>query len=630
MLGVSGVPDDGQGLPAARNGRAPMERPRLAKPRTRKNNTAETSPPSADEAISALAKLQRRLDLARAHLNAEQVRSKAILDNLAHGLSLYDRHAQLVVCNQQFLDIYRLPPAFGRRGTSFRSILEARVLSNTHTGDDGEAYVTHRLGAVHEKRPIGGIHRLNSGQVISMTHQPMADGGWVSTHKDVTEVFNMQAELTHLAYHDALTSLPNRTLYYQRIGRAFDAIAESGGFAVLCLDLDGFKPINDTLGHATGDALLRQFAQRLMQTLGPDDTAARMGGDEFAVLHVGGTAESAMALAGRIELAMQAPFDLDGQVVTVAVGIGIAPADGATTDQLLHSADLALYAAKRERRGGVKLFEPLMDRAVSERRRLEEDLRRALEHGEFELFYQPILNLASRQFSGFEALLRWRHPEHGLVSPGDFIPVAEDIGLIVPIGEWVIREAFAEAARWPAELRVAVNVSSIQLRRGNLVATVMNALAASGIAHGRVEVEITESVFLESSEQSLDTLRQLRALGVRVALDDFGTGYSALGYLLAFPFDKIKIDGTFVRALNNAEGAQTIVSAVADIGARMSMSTTAEGIETPEQLRNVHAAGYTEAQGYLISRPMTREAVRRLLNNAYDVMPEAPLIREAG
>ena len=216
------------------------------------------------------------------------------------------------------------------------------------------------------------------------------------------------------------------------------------------------------------------------------------------------------------------------------------------------------------------------------------------------------------------------------MSPGDFIPVAEDIGLIVPIGEWVIREAFAEAARWPADLRVAVNVSSIQLRRGNLVATVMNALAASGIAHGRVEVEITESVFLESSEQSLNTLRQLRALGVRVALDDFGTGYSALGYLLAFPFDKIKIDGTFVRALNNAEGAQTIVSAVADIGARMSMSTTAEGIETPEQLRNVHAAGYTEAQGYLISRPMTREAVRRLLNNAYDVMPEAPLVREAG
>ncbi|MDB5538682.1 MAG: hypothetical protein JWQ89_409 [Devosia sp.] len=541
---------------------------------------------------------------------------------------LYDRHGRLVLCNRQFLDIYRLPPELGKRGTSFRKILEARVAGNTHVGDAADYYVADRLSAVREGRTLGDIHRLNSGQVISMTHQPMPDGGWISTHKDVTELHNMQAELTHLAYHDALTGLPNRTLFYRRLGTA---LAEAGSAAVLCLDLDGFKAINDTLGHAAGDTLLRQFAARLGRCLGPGDTAARMGGDEFVVLHRAGTAQSARELAARICEAADTPYDLDGQVVTVALGIGIAVAgaDGNEPDELLHHADVALYAAKREGRGNIRSFAPELNRASTDRRRMEADLRRALEFGEFELHFQPILDLRMHAFSGFEALLRWQHPERGLVSPADFIPVAEDTGLIVPIGDWVIREALAEAARWPAGLRIAVNVSSVQLVRGGLVTTIMQALAASGIAHDRVEIEITESVFLTNSEQNLDTLRQLRALGVRIALDDFGTGYSALGYLLAFPFDKIKIDGTFVHALPSAEGAKTIVAAVADIGARLAMSTTAEGIETPEQLRGVHAAGYTEAQGYLISRPMPREALQRLLTDAFDTMPEAPLEQRA-
>jgi diguanylate cyclase (GGDEF)-like protein len=587
--------------------------------------TLAATPPPEGEASTVL-KLGRSLSMARGKLHAQELRLRAILENLAHGLSLYDRHGRLVLCNRQFLDIYRLPPALGKRGTTFRQILEARVAGNTHVGDDAEDYVADRLSAVREQRTLGGIHRLNSGQVISMTHQPMADGGWISTHKDVTELHNMQAELTHLAYHDALTGLPNRTLFYRRIGSAFENL-DAAAFAVLCLDLDGFKPINDTLGHAAGDALLRQFAARLAGCLGPMDTAARMGGDEFAVLHRAGTIDSARDLARRILDATFAPFDLDGQVLTIAVGIGIAIAgdDGADTDQLLHNADVALYAAKRDGRGSVRCFEPELNRVNVDRRRLEVDLKRALEFGEFELHFQPILNLRKHAFSGFEALLRWRHPERGLVPPGDFIPVAEDTGLIVPIGDWVIREALAEAARWPDGLKIAVNVSSVQLVRGSLITTLVQALAASGIAHERVEIEITESVFLENSEQSLDALRQLHALGVRIALDDFGTGFSALGYLLAFPFDKIKIDGTFVRALSSAEGAKTIVTAVADIGARLAMETTAEGIETAEQLRGVHAAGYTEAQGFLIARPMSREAVRRLLLEAYDVMPQAPL-----
>jgi diguanylate cyclase (GGDEF)-like protein len=571
--------------------------------------------------------LRKSLDALRAKLEAQDVRTRAILDNLAHGLSLYDKRERLVACNQQFLDIYRLPPELGKPGTTFQQILEARVLGNTHVGDDGEGYVADRLSAVREGRTIGGIHRLNSGQVISMTHQPMVDGGWVSTHKDVTELHNMQAELSHLAYHDALTGLPNRTMFYRRIANTFESLATVGGFAVLCLDLDGFKPINDTLGHAAGDALLRQFAARLAACLGPEDSAARMGGDEFVVLHRLGTAESAHALAVRISTATSKPYDLDGQVVSVAVGIGIACADrdGADTDALLHSADLALYAAKRDRRGGIRIYDPDLGRAEAMRRRVEVDLRRAVEHGELELHFQPILNLATQAFAGFEALLRWRHPERGLISPADFIPIAEDTGLIVPIGDWVLRQALAEAARWPGNLRVAVNVSSVQLVRGSLLTTLTQALAASGLAHDRVEIEITESVFLENSEKSLETLRQLRSLGVRVALDDFGTGFSALGYLLAFPFDKIKIDGTFVRALSSTAGASTIVAAVADIGRRLNMSTTAEGIETAEQLRHVHAAGYEEAQGYLLSRPITVEQVRKLLNVAYDEMPAPPL-----
>jgi diguanylate cyclase (GGDEF)-like protein len=578
------------------------------------------------DAPPAGASLERQLGMAKARNRTQQLRLRAIVENLGHGLSLYDKQARLVVCNQQFLDIYRLPPELGKAGTTFKRILEARVGGNTHVGEDGAQYVVDRLGAVRENRPLGGIHRLNSGQVISMTHQPMADGGWVSTHRDVTELYNMQAELTHLAYHDPLTGLPNRTLFYQRMTRAFEEVAESDGFAVLCLDLDGFKPINDMLGHATGDALLRQFAARLNRVLPKGDTVARMGGDEFAILHMAGDEESALDLAQMIVELCTVPFDFDGEVVSVAVGIGIAraPADGTDTDALLHSADLALYSAKRTARGNIRAYAPDLDRAAADRRRLEAELRRAIENGEFELHYQPILDLKAGSFGGFEALIRWQHPDRGLIPPGEFIPIAEESGLIVAIGEWALREAFAEAARWPAALRVAVNVSTIQLRRGNLVQTVMQALTESGLAPARAEIEITESVFLEQSEQSLEALRQLRALGVRIALDDFGTGFSALSYLLAFPFDKLKIDGSFVRALEGSDGAATIVSAVAEIGSRLGMSTTAEGIETADQLRAVHAAGYAEAQGFLISRPLTREAIRAMLITQFDTMPEAP------
>jgi predicted signal transduction protein with EAL and GGDEF domain len=338
-------------------------------------------------------------------------------------------------------------------------------------------------------------------------------------------------------------------------------------------------------------------------------------------------------VARAIQESFAEPFAINGQPVSLAASIGVAmaPRDGDTMDRLLTSADLALYAAKNDRRGTTRFFEVAFDHAVRDRQQMEADLRNGLEQGQFELFYQPILNLRTQRFNGFEALLRWQHPTRGMVSPGEFIPVAEEIGLIAQLGEWVIREAFAEAARWPSDYRVAVNVSSSQFRRGNLVGVIMNALAATGIAHERVEIEITESLFLENDETNLEILQQLHALGVRIAMDDFGTGYSALSYLLAFPFDKIKIDGSFVRALDNASAAHAIVRAVAEIGDRLGMTVTAEGIETAEQLRNVHALGYTEAQGFLISRPMSRQAVEKLLAHEYDRMPEAPFeARQAG
>lgn len=577
-----------------------------------------------------IGKRTAQLKKSKQKLRTQNTRFLTALENMSQGLAMFDEHQRLVICNHQYLEIYDLPRHLGRAGTHLVTILRARIAAGTSAGDDPAAYIRERLATAEQGVSSTATHHLNNGRVLSVTHKAMAGGGWVTMHKDITDLHSMQAELAHQAYHDSLTGLPNRNLLYQRLGQAFETLGPDGSFAVLCLDLDGFKAINDSMGHASGDKLLKQVAGRLNECVGETGTVGRMGGDEFAVLHPGGTRESTLALAKSILEAIRRPFDIDDHAVLVGVSIGIAmaPRDGHSADKLLKSGDLALYSIKRGRRGGYSFFEPDLAKTISQRGRMEHDLRRALANGEFELLYQPVLNLESQTIAGFEALLRWQHPTDGVILPDDFVPLAEDLGLIVPIGEWVIREAFAEAARWPAALRIAVNVSSVQFDRGNLVSVVMNALAASGLAHNRVEIEITETLFLDNSQANLDILHQLHALGVKVALDDFGTGYSALSYLLAFPFDKLKIDGTFVRALDNAAGAQIILGSVADIGRRMGMVTTAEGIETPEQLKNIHALGYTEVQGFLISKPMSREAVRQLLHRAFDTMPVPPLQEE--
>lgn len=568
-----------------------------------------------------------QLKKSKQKLRTQNTRFLTALENMSQGLAMFDGRQRLVICNHQYLEIYNLPRHFGRAGTHLVTILRARIAAGTSAGEDPTAYLRERLSTAALGVSSSATHHLNNGRVLSVTHKAMADGGWVTMHKDITELHNMQAELAHQAYHDSLTGLPNRNLLYQHLGQAFETLEPDGSFAVLCLDLDGFKAINDSMGHASGDKLLKQVACRLRECVGETGVVGRMGGDEFAVLHPGGTPESALALAKSILEAIRRPFEIDDHAVLVGVSVGIAmaPRDGQSADKLLKSGDLALYSIKRGRRGGYSFFEPDLAKTLSQRSRLEHDLRRALANGEFELFYQPVLNLASQTIAGFEALLRWQHPTDGLILPADFVPLAEELGLIVPIGEWVIKQAFAEAARWPASLRIAVNVSSVQFDRGNLVSVVMNALTASGLAHDRVEIEITERLFLEDSQANLDILHELHALGLKVALDDFGTGYSALSYLLAFPFDKLKIDGSFVRALDNGAGAQIILGSVADIGQRMGIVTTAEGVETPEQLKNVQAMGYIEAQGFLIAKPMSREAVHQLLHLAFGTMPEPAL-----
>jgi len=567
-----------------------------------------------------------------AAIAVEKMRMNAAIDSTGHAISIYDRHHRLVHCNAEFLRLYHLPKRLGRKGTTFEEILRGRVAGGSHIGEDTDSYVRERLEFVARRLTQTDVLTLNSGTLISLTHVPLADGGWMSMHKDITQFTRMQEELAHRAYTDALTDLPNRHMLQLRLSECEREANGLGSFALLLVDLDGFKLVNDTLGHAAGDAVLREVARRLEDAAGDSGMVARMGGDEFAiVMNVGALARDAHMLAIAVSEAGRRTFLVDNQPVHMAfsVGVAVAPGDGTDPDELLRNADLALYAAKNERRGGYRFFEPEMDKALRDRRKLENDLTVALERGEFELVYQPILNLKTQTLSGFETLLRWNHPTDGRISPARFIPVAEETGLIVPIGEWVLREAIAEAASWPKKLRIAINVSSVQFQRGNVVSVVMNALARSNLAPDRVEIEITESVFFEKSKTNLDALHQLHALGVKIALDDFGTGFSALSYLLSYPFDKIKADGSFVRAIDNASGAQTIVRAIADIGHGLGIVTTAEGIETPAQLRKVHAAGYTEAQGFLISRPIPAHMVHEMLQGEDDRMPVAPLQKSA-
>jgi diguanylate cyclase (GGDEF)-like protein len=448
-----------------------------------------------------------------------------------------------------------------------------------------------------------------------MNH-PTADGGWVATHEDITEQKRAEERISYAAHHDSLTGLPNRKLFSEQLEQALKRVRRGEQLAVLCFDLDHLKRVNDTLGHPVGDKLLKAVATRLRACIRDIDLVARLGGDEFAIIQSSlGRPSDAADLAMRARESIHKPFNFDGHEVTVdiSVGISIAPNDGTDLNELLKTADIALYEAKNTGRGTYCFYQAEMNDRMQTRSKLERDLQSALTNGEFELFYQPIVDLKDNKITTFEALLRWCHPERGLVSPTEFIPIAEDMGLIVPLGEWVLRTACAEAAKWPDDIAVAVNVSAIQLTSKNLINGVIGAIASAGLPANRLILEITESVFLENTFANLATLNSVHKLGVRFAMDDFGTGYSSLGYLLSFPFSKIKIDRSFIADLSNKPEPRAVVRAIADLARSLNMRVVAEGVETAEQRQQAQSLGCTDIQGYLISVPRPAPEIPELL-----------------
>ncbi|MBO1907966.1 EAL domain-containing protein [Microvirga sp. 3-52] len=463
-----------------------------------------------------------------------------------------------------------------------------------------------------DQQALNRLYWIFSGLSLGLILLGLILIGLFSRHNQLLErahgdLHALTGRLAHAASHDALTKLANRALFHERLAVHLTRWQQKGiRFAALCLDLDRFKSVNDTLGHEIGDALLKVVADRLRNCLREGDTVARLGGDEFGILQeVTGEREPCTVLARRIVERLSAPYSVDGREIVIGASIGIAPveADIVSPDQMLKRADLALYEAKSQGRGMFCYFEPSMEERLDARRSLEIDLRKALANDEFELFFQPQVNIKLNEINGFEALLRWHHPKWGKVSPAEFIPVAEEIGLISPLGEWVIQTACAEAVKWPRDIKVAVNLSPVQFRDGTLVQIVRNALEDTGLPPKRLELELTETSLLDENETTMAALHELRRLGVRIAIDDFGTGYSSLSYLRSFPFDRIKVDRTFVRDLSSRHDAMTIVRSIASLGAGLGMSTVAEGIETKEQLLQVQTAGYTEAQGYYFGRP---------------------------
>ena len=565
------------------------------------------------------ARLKQQYELGRKQeetLRIRHLQFDTAINNMSQGLCFFDATHRLIVCNDRYVDMYDLPRGRVGPGTPLTEIVDLRFEARSFPAMTRDEYLHWRTNVAVSNEPTDSIVELQNGRTFKIRHRPMPDGGWVATHEDITEQRRSEVKIGYMAHHDALTDLANRVLLNERLEHALSSrIHGEQMVAVHHLDLDQFKAVNDTFGHPGGDKLLKIVADRLRGLVRETDTIARMGGDEFVIVQapIKDPAE-ATSLAQQIIGLISEPFDLDGHqaVIGASIGIAVGPGDGLRPDRLLRNADLALYRAKGDGRGTFCFFEPAMDLQMQTRRIMEQDLRKALPAGEFELYYQPVVNLASNEISGFEALIRWNHPQRGLVSPGAFIPLAEEIGFIVPMGEWVIREACATAARWPGDARVAINISAVQFRNPGLMQVIVGALATSGLHPTRLEIEITETVLLQNKETTLAVLHQLRALGVRIALDDFGTGYSSLTYLQSFPFDKIKIDRSFVKDITENTGSLNIVRAVAALASGMGMTATAEGVETREQLDSITSEGCTEMQGFLFSRPLPAHEIERL------------------
>jgi diguanylate cyclase (GGDEF)-like protein/PAS domain S-box-containing protein len=547
----------------------------------------------------------------RDNLQVQNLRFDAALNNMPHGLAMFDAEQRLVVANKRYAAMYGLGAADVRPGTPLQRILDVRVKNGVYARMT-ENDVRDRLSPT--TTPWTRVEELSDGRSIVVSGQPMPSGGSVTTHEDITERRRAEAQVAHMATHDALTDLPNRMMLRDTLEQAISRVWRGELVALHYIDLDHFKAVNDTLGHQVGDDLLKQVADRLRACVRETDTVARLGGDEFAVIQTAlAEANDAALLAQRLRDSVGAPYSVDGHhvVVDISVGIAMSPDDGVTVEELLKSADLAAYAAKASGRGTFRFFEAEMDRRIKLRRVMELDLRHALGNGEFRLFYQPIVSLQTGEVTSLEALIRWQHPVRGLIPPGDFIPLAEELGLIVPIGEWVINRACADAATWGEHIKVAVNLSPIQLTGTGLLDVVIRALARAGLPASRLEFEITETVLMQNTATTLATLHQLRALGIHFSMDDFGTGYSSLSTLRSFPFNKIKIDRSFVKDITDQKSSLAIIKGVTSLAHSLNMLITIEGVETEEQLAHVRPLGCAEIQGYLLSPPKSLEEIMR-------------------
>jgi diguanylate cyclase (GGDEF)-like protein len=552
-----------------------------------------------------------------AELELQKLRLEAAVNNMPQGLCMFDAERRLVICNKQYANHYRLPPELLKPGTSLDAILDHRVKNGVFPLGQHDTYVQDRHSVLERGKDETHVVEFQDGRILSVSHHPMPDGGWVATQDDITEQRKHEERIRHVARHDSLTDLPNRLMFRELMETAEKHITRGGSLTVLAIDLDHFKAVNDTLGHGVGDLVLREVAARLRTCCRDGDVVSRLGGDEFAILaNRLEEVTDAAAIAARIIKHIGEPFEIDGHQISIgaSIGISVAPGDGKTAEELLKNADLALYRAKDNGRAAYHFFEKGMDAALQQRRALELGLRHALTGGEFRLVFQPLFNLELGRVCCLEALLRWYSPDRGTIPPNEFIPIAEESGLIVPIGEWVLREACRAATAWPADVRVAVNLSTVQFRHRCLFDHVKTALTESGLEPHRLELEVTESLLLVESELTLQTLHRLRELGVSISMDDFGTGYSSLSYLRSFPFDKIKIDQSFVKDLSAKEDSRAIVTAVIGLGRSLGMSTTAEGVETEAQLDLVREQGCTEVQGFLFSPPLPGSAITKLFS----------------
>ena len=579
--------------------------------------------PVINEELFARLRTQLELQTAQRQFKLVNMQFATTLEKMGQGVCFFDADRRLVLSNRRYAEVYGIEPEAIIPGMRLEEIAELRYAAGACPPISHQEYLDWCDAVNSSPSPQNWSAELMSGKVIRVHHERTADGGWVSTHEDVTEHRDAERQITHLALHDPLTDLPNRAALKKELDVLIKKNREQDfPFAVLCLDLDRFKEVNDLFGHNAGDLLLCTIADRL-RAISDEAFVARLGGDEFMVL-AELDVKFASSLADRIIASLSEDADIDGTRVRIGVSIGVAvfPADGGSAGVLMSNADAALYRAKAEGRGTIRFFEPQMDQWLREKRSLQRDLHAALSLQQLAVVYQPQADIGG-DIMGFEALLRWHHPTRGNVPPSVFIPIAEESSLIIELGEWVLRAACKEAASWPNELQIAVNLSPVQFKHGDLSNLVRSVLVDTGLSPDRLELEITEGVLIDDFERAIATLGRLKGLGVRIAMDDFGTGYSSLSYLQSFPFDKIKIDQSFIRQAGQSQSA-AIIRAVIGLGRGLDLPVIAEGVESEDQLAFLTRESCHQVQGYLVGRPQPISVYARYVGRE---VPEMDQVR---